>query len=369
MIIHIVGNRPQFIKLAPLYRELKERGYDQVIIHTGQHYDRNMSDIFFDELNIPKPYINIGVGSGTHAHITANAILGVENACLKLGVNHEKDIVVLYGDTDSTLAAAIAIRKLGIRLVHVEGGARTATLNNPEEANRIVADHLSDIIFAPDNASLQCAQKEGIGHKTYKVGDIMYDTYMWFAANSNGANDVLKIYDINCEDMFVLMTWHRQENTDSKERMRQVLNFIKRIEDTVVCPLHPRTVKCLKQFGLWDMANEMDNFIILPPVGYSEMVGLLKYSKLVLTDSGGLSKESSYAGSKCLFMNNENIWPDLVDINWIKYVDPESEDSIDNALCFAKNARKVDIKDRPSFYGDGRTAKKIADILTNQGFI
>lgn len=353
MITHIVGNRPQFIKLAPLYQELNERGYEQIIIHTGQHYDEKMSGVFFDELNLPTPKVNLGIGSGSHAEMTASAMVGLERE-LDLAL---PSVVIIYGDTDSTLAAAISARKLGLPVVHVEGGARTATLNNPEEINRIVADHLSDMIFAPDKASLLSAEHEGLGERTFLVGDIMYDTYLQTEGRliNNKGNDI--------ENDLILMTWHRQENTDSENKMKAILDMVSSFGSTVICPMHPRTVKSLKKYGLWNQACAMDNFKIIDPVGYAEMVSLLQRAKLVVTDSGGLSKESSYAGAKCLFFLIEDVWPDLVNIDWIHLVDVLDKNSINEALQFAQNASKVSMDKRPLFYGDGRTAKKIVDLL------
>lgn len=349
MIIHIVGNRPQFIKLAPMYHELSKRGYKQQIIHSGQHYDNNMSDIFFEELDIPTPDLNLGIGSGTHAEMTGNTMIGLERALIE----RKPDLVIVYGDTDTTLAAAITASKLCIPIAHIEGGDRVLNKTNPEECNRILTDHVSDLIFCPDQIAVDSACKEGLGDISYCTGDIMYDTYLHMTRNIETDEDA----DI------VLMTWHRQENTCSKERMNSILEFISKLPDKIVCPLHPRTRKCLATYDLWDKAMQIENLEIIDPVGYKEMVSLMQRARLILTDSGGLSKESSFAGAKCLFMWEALVWPDLINIDWIHRFNPENADSVNDALEFARGAQKVELEKRPRFYGDGKTSALMADLI------
>lgn len=356
MIAHIVGNRPQFIKLAPFYHELQKRGYEQCIIHSGQHYDANLSEIFFEELEIPKPYVNLQVGSGTHAEITAKAMLGLEKELMSLNPR----LVILYGDTDTTLAGALVTSKLNIPVAHVEGGTRTNHKENPEECNRIVTDHLSDIIFCPDEISVKYAEKEGMGEKAFQTGDIMYDTFL---ASARKKGEQI------CGDEIILMTWHRQENTATKERMESILRVIRRLDGKIVCPLHPRTQKCLKNYGLWEEITGIENLEIMEPVGYLEMIGLMQRARLILTDSGGLSKESSFAGAKCLFMVDLDVWEDLVKTGWIHKFNPENEESVAEALAFAKEAARVEEAARPKFYGDGHAAKKMVNVLEKSLFI
>lgn len=355
MIIHIVGNRPQFIKLAPLYHELEKRGYTQEILHSGQHYDANLSDLFFEELDIKCPFENLQVGSGTHAETTAKVMMGTERILL----DNRPELVIVYGDTDTTLGASLAASKLGIPIAHVEGGTRTYSNNNPEEQNRIVTDHLATILFCSDNNSVECARKEGLMSKAHCTGDIMYDTFLQVQS---------KISTANQEDI-VLMTWHRQENTCSKDRMLSIINFVSKLEGHIICPLHPRTEKCLKQFELWDSFTNLTNVDVIKPVGYVEMCNLMNRARLILTDSGGLSKESSFAGAKCLFMLDLNIWQDLLDCNWIQKVNPEDFDSVNVAIEFAKKAKRIMRKDCPKYYGDGHAAKKMVDLLQNCNMI
>lgn len=354
LIMHIVGNRPQFIKLAPLSKELKDRGYKDIILHTGQHYDKNMSDVFFEELGIDKPVENLEVGSGSHAEITAGAMLGVEKACIK----YKPTVVIIYGDTDTTLAAALACKKLNIPLVHVEAGPRTYHKENPEEMNRVVVDHISDMCFCPDRASVDNLSKEGIVNNVWFSGDIMYDAFLHIQEKQKG--DLLEKYGLE-KDNYVLMTWHRQENTDSRKRVEQIVSFLEKIESKIIYPIHPRTRKILHKFGLWEKLNNIINLTVIEPVGYVEMVYLQSNCKIILTDSGGLSKESVFAGARCLFMVDLHVWPDLEKMGWIKHINFDDKSSVEEAL----NDMKADKPEKPvvDFYGDGHAAAKIVDCI------
>jgi len=354
LIMHIVGNRPQFIKLAPLSKELQGRGYKDIILHTGQHYDKNMSDVFFEELGIDKPVENLEVGSGSHAEITARAMIGVEKACRK----YKPSIVIIYGDTDTTLAAALACKKLNIQLVHIEAGPRTYHKENPEEVNRVIVDHISDLCFCPDKISVENLQREGIVENVWFSGDIMYDAFLHTRIKQKEV--LLEKYHLE-KDNYVLMTWHRQENTGSRERVEQILSFLEKVDSRILYPIHPRTKKVLHQFGLWERINNISNLTVIEPVGYVEMVYLQSNCKIILTDSGGLSKESVFAGVKCLFMVDLHVWPDLEAIGWIKHIDFDDEEKVKEALEEIK-ADKAD-KQTVEFYGDGHAAAKIADCI------
>lgn len=356
MITHIVGNRPQFIKLAPLYHELEREGYEQCIIHSGQHYDENMSDVFFEELGIPMPAINLQAGGGSHAQMTARIMVGLEKELLIC----KPDLVILYGDTNTTLAGAVVAAKLCIPIAHVEAGPRVHDKENPEECNRIVTDHLADILFCPDRISLQNLEREGLGEAACMTGDIMYDTYLSIAGRIEQSDPVEEV---------IVMTWHRQENTCSKERMECILNLVERLGEKVICPLHPRTVKCLAQFGLLERAQRIANFEMTEPLGYTEMVALMNRARLIVTDSGGLSKESSFAGARCLFMLEMDMWEDLVQDKWMHKFDPGDEDSVAEALRFAAQAKRVAVADRPRHYGDGHAAVKMVQKLRERGLI
>lgn len=359
VIMHIVGNRPQFIKLAPLSKELQRRGYRDVIVHTGQHYDENMSSIFFAELGIDEPIENLQVGSGTHAQITAKAMVGIERVVLE----RRPMAVVVYGDTDTTLAAAIACRKLNVPIIHVEAGGRTYSKENPEEINRILVDHMAEICFCTDNQCVENLKNEGITKNIYFTGDIMYDTFLQTKEKYQGS--ILDGYGLEREG-YVLMTWHRQENTDCKDRMEVILDFLEKIPCKIICPIHPRTKKMLKYFDLWERVLKIDNLILTEPLGYEKMVYLQNNSKIILTDSGGLSKESAFAGVRCLFMLDLKVWPDLEKTGWLKHINFSDKKCVEEALQLIEEAKKEDAK--IDFYGDGHAAEKMVNILENSRF-
>lgn len=354
-IMHIVGNRPQFIKLAPVSREIRKRGHEEVIVHTGQHYDENMSDIFFRELDIPQPKVNLNVGSGTHAQIIANAISRLEEVVM----NENPDGVIIYGDTNSTLAAAIVVSKLNIPLFHVEAGTRTYNKTNPEEQNRIVADHLSDYLFAPDKISVNNLQKEGIVvDKIIFSGDVMYDQFLYTVSQCKG------VLAEEYPDDFILMTWHRQESTCSKDRMEKILSFIEKINYNIVFLMHPRTKKLLMEYGLWHRVQENENLIATDPVGYKEMTGLLSRCKLLISDSGGASKEASFVGKKCFFPLKLEVWPELVELGYINIVDIENERSVEDSIKAIKEILCSDsILPKSSCFGNGNAAEIIGDTI------
>ncbi len=356
MITHIVGNRPQFIKLAALYRELDKEGYEQNIIHSGQHYDENMSDVFFQELQIPAPCVNLAAGGGSHAQVTAKAMVGIEEELLRI----KPRLVVLYGDTNTTLAGAVVAAKLCIPIAHVEAGPRVGHKSNPEECNRIATDHLSDVLFSPDQISMDNLRREGLEDRAFMTGDIMFDTYLAIAG---------QLAEEKAQEEPIVMTWHRQENTADRTRMESILRLVERLGDRVICPMHPRTRKCLQDYGLWERAQAVSNLDITDPIGYVEMVKLMQSAKLILTDSGGVSKESSFAGAKCLFMLDMDIWGDLARVDWLHKVDPQSEESVADALRFASQAQRVAIEKRPKFYGDGHAAAKMVQALRERNFI
>lgn len=356
MVMHIVGNRPQFIKLAPVSRELKKRNIEEIIIHTGQHYDKNMSDIFFEELGIPKPTKNLNVGSGTHAQTTAKAMVALEEVMLE----YNPRCVIVYGDTNSTLAAALVAAKLCIPIVHVEAGPRTNDKKNPEECNRIVVDHLSEYLCAPDRISVKNLRKEGIEEENiYFTGDVMYDEFLYCASQEN-ENEYLKKYPKD----YILMTWHRQENTSSKDRMEKIIDFIEQIKYPIILPLHPRTRKMLNEYGLEDRIEKNENLFITDPVGYMEMVMLLKNCKILVSDSGGASKEASFVGKKCVYMLDLEIWSELIEVGYIQNVELDDTTSVKKALDTVFEAiQEEKCCDGVDFFGDGNAAKKIGDIV------
>lgn len=355
-VIHIVGNRPQFIKLAPVSRELKKRNIQEMIIHTGQHYDENMSDIFFEELGIPKPTENLNVGSGTHAQVTAKAMVALEEVMMK----YNPICVIVYGDTNSTLAAVLAAAKLCIPIIHVEAGPRTNNKNNPEECNRIVADHLSEYLCAPDRNSVNNLKKEGIKEDNiYFTGDVMYDEFL-YCVSQKDKDRYLEKYPKD----YILMTWHRQENTNSRKRIEKILDFIEQIKYPIVLPMHPRTKKMIEEYGLEERIKRISNLIITAPVGYMEMVILLKHCRILISDSGGASKEASFVGKKCIFMLNLEVWPELNEAGFIQILEVDSAVSVKRGLetVFA-SISKEEKYDKVDFFGEGNAAEKVVDIV------
>lgn len=356
-VMHIVGNRPQFIKLAPISREIRKRGYREFILHSGQHYDKNMSEIFFRELEIPHPDINLKVGSGTHAEITARALIGIEKQLQK----EKPDIVILYGDTDTTLAGALAANKLKIKTIHIEAGPRSFHKENPEECNRIVADHISDILCCPDQTSMVNLWKEGLGKKAYFTGDVMYDEFLYCSRKGAG-QDILLQNGLDKEE-FILLTWHRQENTESKRRMLQILDFIGSLKQKILFPIHPRTKKMLKEYDLFQRMKALENVTIIEPVGYLEMLSLVNSCGLVLTDSGGLSKEAYFAGKQCLFMLDLDIWPELLKDGSLVKVNFNQPDKYIKYIEDAANKKIMNDGQHVLYYGDGNASSKVIDLI------
>lgn len=352
-ILHIVGNRPQFIKLSPVSKELKKVGLQQVIIHTGQHYDKNMSDIFFEELEIPFPDANLNIGSGSHAEMTGQAMIALEKEIL----NYKPRMVIVYGDTNSTLAGALACKKLNYPLCHVEAGTRTFNRKNPEEINRIITDHISDILFCPDQISVNNLKGEGITENVFFSGDVMHDVFL--EACNQESDRILKEIGLKKQQYF-LMTWHRQENTDSKEALINIIKLIEKIDQTIVCPLHPRTRYVLEEKGLFHELEKMSQLICIDPVGYNEMIALNCNSRGVICDSGGLSKEAYYAGKKCLFTLELNVWPQLIKSGWMKQYTKDDKENQETIDWFLKDERP---NEKNNFFGNGTAALQIAKIL------
>lgn len=347
-IMQIVGNRPQFIKLAPVSKEIRKRGYEEVIIHSGQHFDENMSDVFFKELNIPKPDRNLHIFGGSHAEMTAKMMIAVEDVLLE----YMPLLVIVYGDTNTTLAAAVVARKLNIPIVHIEAGPRTGNKNNPEEINRVIVDHISELLCAPDRSSYQNLLEEGLADRVFFAGDVMYDVFVQTRERVDSAN-VLAKYSLE-KDRYVLMTWHRQENTTDIVTVRRIVELLEQIEEKIVCPLHPRTKKVLLQFELWERILAIPDLYIIDPVGYLDMVALTANCRMILTDSGGLSKESFFAGVRCLFMVDLRVWPELEDSGWICHMYEDNKRNIE----YIKEVFAGETPDnvRQNFYGDGNAA-------------
>lgn len=349
-VVTIVGARPQFVKAAALSPSFVASGkVEELIVHTGQHFDANMSDIFFDEMAIPKPQFHLGIGGGTHGQNTGRMIEAIEGVLLA----EKPDAVLVFGDTDSTLAAAIAASKLGIMLAHVEAGLRSFRRAMPEEINRVVTDHLSDVLYIPSAASARNLEKEGIvGSKVVDVGDVMHDVVRIFTDVAKTRSKIVEQLDLQ-PGRYDLMTLHRKENTDDRARLVDILAGIAASPVPIVLPLHPRTAKRMAEFGL----ELPKNVRMIEPLGYLDTLCLEASARVLLTDSGGMQKEAYFHGVPCITLRDETEWTELVDIGANSLVGSNPE-----AIRAALN-RTTQVPTTANVYGDGHAADRIAADL------
>ncbi len=348
-ICTVIGARPQFVKAAVVSRALAAAGIRETLVHTGQHYDPQMSSVFFDELGIPTPATNLGIGSGTHAAQTGRMMIELER--FLSGQATPPDAVLVYGDTNSTLAAALVAAKLQIPLAHVEAGLRSFNRAMPEEINRIVTDRLSRWLFCPSHTAIDHLRAEGITEGVYFTGDVMYDVLLHFRplAQERHPLDALVPFE---SGSYVLLTLHRAENTDDPARLHRLMQLVDGLGRAVVWPLHPRTRERLTTFGIGIPAA----IHVMEPVGYLAMLSLLGGAAAVLTDSGGLQKEAYWCARPCLTLRSETEWVETLEDGWNTVVgaDPER----------AAAALSTPPQGTPQpCYGTGDAAKRIADIL------
>lgn len=351
-IATIVGARPQFIKAATLSRCIEgQAGITEVLIHTGQHYNANMSDVFFSELDIRQPDHHLGIGGGTHGENTGRMIEAIEKVLIK----ENPDWVLVYGDTDSTLAGALAAVKLHIPLAHVEAGLRSFNRRMPEEINRVLTDHAADLLFVPTTTAVANLAAEGIiGDKVQLVGDVMYDATLYYQAKARKPAAVA----INDSRPFVLCTIHRAENTDDAVRLTAIVQTLNQLAEQmlVIMPLHPRTVAALKQLQGVTLNPTVQ---VIEPVGFLVMTWLLAQCTLVLTDSGGVQKEAYFHQKPCLTLRDETEWVELVDAGFNILISPLATDLLDRF----KQMKSVVIPKGVGLYGDGDAAEKIVRSL------
>ncbi|MDE6281208.1 MAG: UDP-N-acetylglucosamine 2-epimerase (non-hydrolyzing) [Oscillospiraceae bacterium] len=348
-ICTVVGARPQFIKLAVVSRVLRKE-FDEVIIHTGQHYDHNMSDVFFEEMDIPKPDYNLGISGGTHGQMTGQMLIKVDEILLK----ERPDMLLVFGDTNSTLAGALAAVKLHIPVCHVEAGNRLGTYENPEEVNRIVTDHISSLHLVCTASGVDFLKREGFSDSIHLVGDPMYDAFCYYSARLDGSElNELTGFDgahIDLPDSFYYMTCHRQENTDTDEKLDQIFQAMDSLDAPTIYPVHPRNQERAARLC---QAGKYQNIILTLPVGYQTSISLVNHAKKIVTDSGGLQREAFFAQKPCVTVFDWVTWPETM-VNFCNQLaKPDRTDilaKLNTEVCFEP-------KYRP--FGDGNSAEKI----------
>jgi len=354
-ILTVVGARPQFVKAAVVSQAL-QTNHDcaEVLVHTGQHYDDNMSEVFFKELGIPAPSINLGIGSGGHGEQTGRMLQGLEEAM----TSERPDWVLIYGDTNSTLAGALAAVKLHIPVAHVEAGLRSFNRRMPEEINRVVADHVSDLLLAPTEVAVTNLRREGL-QRVELVGDVMYDAALYFGRRAEKESKVLERMNL-APKKYILVTIHRAENTDDPARLRAVFNGLENLasEYQIIAPLHPRTRNALEREGLWSALQNKLRFC--DPVGYLDMARLEASAALIVTDSGGVQKEAFFHSVGCVTLRDETEWTELVDLNWNRVVPPVTAEKVMDGIRQSLSAGPGQ-EAKP--YGEGNAAQRIAACL------
>lgn len=346
-ILTVVGARPQFIKAAAVSNVVRTQ-HEEILIHTGQHYDENMSKVFFDELKIPKPDYNLEVGSGNHGHQTGTMLIKLEEIYLK----EKPDLVLVYGDTNSTLAGALCASKLLIPVAHIEAGLRSFNMNMPEEQNRILTDHISKFLFVPTDSATQNLKNEGVTKGVYNVGDVMFDAILLFKGLAKKKSYVIDNLGVK-KNEYILTTIHRAENTNDINRLKNIIEALNESGKTVILPIHPRTQKYINDYGL----KFSENIKLIEPVGYLEMINLEMNSEKIVTDSGGVQKEAFFLQKPCITMRDETEWIETVQNGWNKIVGTDKNKIVDAIVNFYPKNKQRDI------FGDGKAAHKILDII------
>ncbi len=346
-----MGARPEFIQAAPVSRALREDGHHEILVHTGQHYDYQMSQAFFDELGIPAPDFNLEVGSGPHGRQTGEMLIRLEEVLLAT----RPDWVIVRGDTNSTLAGALAASKLHIPIAHIEAGERSFDRRMPEEINRLATDRLSDLHLCVSQTAVRNLAAEGITASVHWVGDVMLDALLQNRPLARQRSGVLARLGLVPRG-YALVTVHRAANTDDPERLRQIVQALNRVPETIVFPVHPRTRKALARLG----AEFAAHVRLIEPVGYYDMMMLEENARLVATDSGGVQREAYFLGVPCLTLREETEWVETVTVGWNKLVGVEPARVVEAWFTFTPPT------ERPPIYGDGKAAQRIAHILAQR---
>ena len=346
-ILSVVGNRPQFVKSAPLSLALRERGVNEIVLHTGQHYDPELSAVFFDELELPPPAYKLETGSGTHGEQTGRMLPGIEAAV----VEEQPDAVLVYGDTNSTLAGALAAGKLLVPVAHVEAGLRSFDRSMPEELNRMLVDRLSNLLFCPTDVAVANLAAEGITEGIHQVGDVMYDANLRLAPLARERSQSLERAGVE-PGRYLALTLHREANVQP-EPLRRIASALEEIGEPVVFPAHPRTTAALQAAGI----ALPETVRVLPPVGYLDFAALASQARVILTDSGGVQKEAYWYRVPCVTLRTTTEWVETLETGWNRLVgsDPAS------IVTATRNAAPG--PEHPPLYGDGRASERIADLL------
>lgn len=360
-IVTIIGARPQFIKAAPVSRAIADHNQSvsdpsesitELIVHTGQHYDHNMSRIFFEEMQIPEPHVNLGVGSSSHGKQTGEMLMRIE----EILASESPDWVLVYGDTNSTLAGALAACKLHIPVAHVEAGLRSFNREMPEEHNRVLTDHCADLLLCPSQTAVDHLKREGIKKGVCLVGDVMYDAVLHSTEMAQKRSTILK--DLNLKPKgYLLATIHRPYNTDSPRVLQEILSAFQALDEPVVFPVHPRTQAKIEAIGFTQLP-QTSNLRLIPPVGYLDMLMLEKNARMILTDSGGMQKEAYWLKVPCVTLRHETEWVETLDAGWNVLTGGDSQKVLQAVRTFKPPVDHVPL------YGDGKTAHRIIRTIT-----
>lgn len=359
-IVTIVGARPQFVKAAMVSRAILEHNknntspIEELLLHTGQHYDANMSDIFFNSMGIPQPSWQLQCGNGTHGEMTGRMLIEIE----KILLDTLPDYVLVYGDTNSTLAGALAASKLHIPVIHVEAGLRSFNKQMPEEINRILTDHMATLLCCPTFAAVKHLANENIKQGVHHVGDVMYDAALLFGKLADKSSQVLSLQHLNSKQ-FRLCTVHRAENTDNRERISEIIDALTDISSPsfpTVLPLHPRTRNCLEKYEMFSSLEKQESIRIIPPISFLDMVMLEKHAATILTDSGGVQKEAYFHHTPCITLRDETEWVETVEAGWNQIAGYKKQDILH---CLENEPARIEIPE----YGTGNASDKIIGLL------
>jgi UDP-N-acetylglucosamine 2-epimerase len=351
-ILSVVGARPQFIKAAPVSRALAGH-FNEVVVHTGQHYDYGMSEVFFREMDMREPDFNLGAGGGSHGEQTGRMLIELE----KILAQVKPDSVLVYGDTNSTLAGALTAAKSGVRLAHVEAGLRSFNRSMPEEVNRVLTDHVSDLLFCPTDAAVDNLSKEGVTNGVHRVGDVMCDALLHNLELARGRSDVLRRLNLS-RGGYALVTIHRAGNTDDPVRITSILDALGLLPVKVIFPVHPRTRKMINEMRL----SVNSNVSLIEPVGPLDILILQENANCILTDSGGMQKEAYLLGVRCITLREETEWVETVTAGWNQLA------GVDGTKIKSLYELWHPVGERPALYGDGHAAEQICRILLNNLF-